>query len=373
MQLKYGKVKTLIRLMILLLFSISLVASAADKHSNFVIFLEWQAPQQTLVESRRLNSNYNLPPDAWIQFDFGTRGPSITVGNNYYALQTSLAPVVYYSSRFIELVHDFTQDNMVVYHFTDGNWTEKPIYQIGQESGTFMSVDTDKEVLLMIHGLFTGDYLAWTDAAKYLSRFRPDLEIYAVDYGTGYPLQQYAAWLETIICQGVPENSKINILAHSQGGLLSRVAIEGNPAVSSRVKRLITLATPHLGVDYGESINSAAIKVDQFIPEIGDLIVSSAFIAELNSLIESLDVEYYFVAGTSKGHLSIYWDILELFSNEELKSIVSDAVVEKDSALGIGLSMDEYRLKFETAEFPVNHNTIMSDSVVLDQILQWLK
>lgn len=44
-----------------------------------------------------------------------------------------------------------------------------------------------------------------------------------------------------------PDDEPIHIVAHSMGGLDSRRLIEVNQVIGSRVKTLITIATPHLG------------------------------------------------------------------------------------------------------------------------------
>lgn len=55
--------------------------------------------------------------------------------------------------------------------------------------------------------------------------------------------------LAAVIDHGVPQGTKVKIIAHSMGGLVSRAAIEKYGA-ANRVSHLATLASPHLGVDY---------------------------------------------------------------------------------------------------------------------------
>lgn len=325
-----------------------------------------------LAKASLMTTNYALhEPDLRVMFGIGTNGLFIQFGSkNYQPEQMSLRPIGQALSKTVEVGYDFFQNNMDLYHFRNGNWTNEPIYSSGDSIQGFLS--NGKDVLLMVHGLFTGNYLEWTEAAAYITQQNPDLDIYAVDYGTGYPLAYLGEWLNQLITQGVDDGQKISILAHSQGGLVARAALELHESSRDKVKCLITLATPHTGVDYGNVVADAANRLLNLIPELSDLMSRTSFLNELNSNISRLNIAYYFIAGTSKGNFASYWELIDKFTAEYFSTIINDGVVEKNSALGVGLDFSNNRLQFATAEFPVDHSEIMSDKRVLDQVLMWL-
>lgn len=311
-------------------------------------------------------------PDTRIGIRIGTKGLFMLLGiNEYYSTYISLEPFSHATSKVVELLQDIRQDEMELYQFKDGSWSMQPIYMTGDLDIDF--IEDHDNILLMVHGIFTGDYLEWTNAAAYLVQHDPSLHIYAVDYGTGYTLEQLGKWLGQIIDKGIGDNTRITILAHSQGGLISRVALELNMTFPKKVQRLITLGTPHEGVYYGTVVTNLAKKIKNIVPELNDLQKTSRFMEKLNHNIEVASIEYYFVAGTDRGRFSGYWNLADKLASEDLVNITNDGVVEKTSALGEGLNLNNKLLKFDYAEFPIDHSAIMHDQKVLAQVLEWLQ
>ncbi len=316
-------------------------------------------------------ANPTKTPDVRISIRIGTNGVFLRLEDEELQYQTSLQPVGNVVFKMVEMGQDFFQDTIRIYQFIDGAWSQEAIYQTGDSETNFLC-QNKQDTILFIHGLFTGDYREWTEAASYLKLHDPSLEIYAVDYGTGFSLADLGRMLDEIIAQGVKQNCQINIIAHSQGGLIARAALELNYASRHKVNTLITLGTPHNGVHYGSTAANAAGKLLNLVPELNDLVRPSHFLNQLNSDIEQLDVNYFFVAGTDRGSFASYWDFANLILKDDLNLIVNDAVVERTSALAEGLNIAEKRPRFERAEFPVDHSKIMSDPDVLAKILKWL-
>lgn len=312
-------------------------------------------------------------PDFRIGVGVGTDGPFIFVGIDraYQYSNFSLEPLGTVIGKTFELGQDFFQESMEVYEYQEDGWTDEAVYTSDFPPYRFMGTRNNR-VILMVHGLFTGEHLEWTEAADLIRSRDSNVEIYAVDYGTGYHLEHLGRILAQIIADCVKEGTEVSIIAHSQGGLISRTALELYNTGRTNVRRLITLATPHLGVYYGTAAVKAADGLIKMIPEISDLMSESEFLETLNSSIKYLDVEYYFAAGIERQVFAPFWDIANQFASIDLSQIVNDGVVERRSALGSGLRFQQYRPVFETTEFAVNHTSIMSDEAVLQQVWDWL-
>jgi hypothetical protein len=118
---------------------------------------------------------------------------------------------------------------------------------------------------------------------------------------TGADLRRSATRLADLLAAvaaaqpGVP----IDVVAHSQGGVVSRLALEQVPPVPAEVRTLVTLGTPHHGanlataltaaeadpaVDLGLSLADGAgvVPVDPHAPAVGQLAETSPLIDQLN-------------------------------------------------------------------------------------------
>ena len=74
---------------------------------------------------------------------------------------------------------------------------------------------------------------------------------YSVSFGEHKDLQQMASYLCELIdevarCNNLQDDEQIDIVAHSMGGIISRLALT-RPETAQRIAHLITLGTPHQG------------------------------------------------------------------------------------------------------------------------------
>lgn len=118
------------------------------------------------------------------------------------------------------------------------------------------------------------------------------------------------------------KGAKVDIVAHSMGGLVARSAIE-NHEVAKYVRSLITLGTPHLGT-MSASV-PFLVDVLGYIKNVKDtdggrdLAYDSNFITELDANSEPSSVSYYYIAGGWPKKLPYGDGIVHLFSALRLK------------------------------------------------------
>ncbi len=115
--------------------------------------------------------------------------------------------------------------------------------------------DDGARPVLFVHGLggHPGNFVAM---ATYF-RLRGRTRLHAVTLPDDAPdggstsLDALAQHLRTVVGEaaqawGLGEEGRIDVVAHSMGGLVARLALE-DPAVAARVATLVTLGTPHAG------------------------------------------------------------------------------------------------------------------------------
>lgn len=113
-------------------------------------------------------------------------------------------------------------------------------------------------------------------------------------------IEEYAKRFSEVIkdikkCTG---SNKVDIIAHSMGGLVARQYIKDGGANS--VNKLIMVGTPNKGVD-SESKIMDYCKIEHPGQECNDMLNNSKFIRDLNSDIPPSNVKIYTIAGTSNG------------------------------------------------------------------------
>lgn len=86
------------------------------------------------------------------------------------------------------------------------------------------------------------------------------------------PIASYATRLERVLSQ---REGPVDVVCHSLGGIILRVALERHPRLRARIRRVVTIATPHHG-------SGAARWLP--IPEARALVPGGAFITALPSL-----------------------------------------------------------------------------------------
>jgi pimeloyl-ACP methyl ester carboxylesterase len=174
-------------------------------------------------------------------------------------------------------------------------------------------LDPARPLVVMIHGLDCGRH-NWAPMAELLGG-----EGYQVAY-FAYPSDQPVADSASMLARHMTElrlkflNGRVDLLAHSMGGLVARAYVEG-PDYRGGVEHLILMAVPNHGSDWAKY--RAALEVSEHyglwkyepgwswtwmitdgMGEAGrDLKPGSQFLSELNSLPRRDGVKYTIVAG----------------------------------------------------------------------------
>jgi len=109
--------------------------------------------------------------------------------------------------------------------------------------------DDNHRPIVMVHGLagHPGNFMALRQYLALKGRTR----VYTINFGSAESLDLMAAMLRDFIATVVERNElgaadQVDILAHSMGGLVTRLAIE-DADTAARIGTVITLATPHSG------------------------------------------------------------------------------------------------------------------------------
>lgn len=125
-----------------------------------------------------------------------------------------------------------------------------------------------KYPILLVHGVFFRDF----DHLNYWGRIPEELEkngatIYYGNHNSAAAVADSAKELESRIISIVNETGceKVNIIAHSKGGLDSRVAIACTQA-GNYIASLTTINTPHRGCEFADYLlNKIPVKIQQSV------------------------------------------------------------------------------------------------------------
>ncbi|MCK6529396.1 alpha/beta fold hydrolase [Myxococcota bacterium] len=118
--------------------------------------------------------------------------------------------------------------------------------------------DDGHRPVVFVHGLGggPGNFLAMRGWFRVMGRGRT----WSVGFGEGggaldlaQALREYLA--EVALACGLAEGQKLDLVAHSMGGLVCRLALS-DPATAARVERLVTLGTPHAGTHAARYANT---------------------------------------------------------------------------------------------------------------------
>jgi len=303
-------------------------------------------------------------------------GVSRTRGNFWDSL--GKATVGFFAIPKIQLTGAVPMD---VWRFDYNQGTNTGVWVRDNGTGSF----TAGKIALLVHGFFAGTHTDFSDLAKHISSAqtvgndsRDAYKVYAVEYPTGYGIGKLGEKLASIINSRTSIGVKIDLLAHSMGGLVARSAIE-NYGADIHVAKLVTMSTPHIGQTtsflFSALVNSKPIFVaggisNPWVPEFDDLSVDSPFLDHLNNGVQ-VDCRYYSAVGIDAnkpepyklGGLNISW-----ISNS-LLMLPNDGMVEEVSS---GCPLGGECAHFDKMEFSLNHDYIKRDSTVFQQIDNWL-
>jgi triacylglycerol lipase len=158
---------------------------------------------------------------------------------------------------------------------------------------------------------------------------------------------QRGAQLAAAILRDAPTGEKVDILAHSMGGLDARHALTNVPGFSTRVATLVTIGTPHRGSPVADAIANPADPLFAHIPEpiAAQLRHNAGALHDLTTAVcqqfdaataDAPGVRYLEVAGNASlaGHELLLFDLAAEIGR--LHGQINDGVVTRTSALRPG-------------------------------------
>jgi pimeloyl-ACP methyl ester carboxylesterase len=263
----------------------------------------------------------------------------------------------------IAIVAHSAGPNLATYRYQNGKW-------IGDEAAW-----PQGRTALLIHGFPMFNTLGTSHndllpLAIHLAAFYPN--IYAVEYPSGFSIVDTAEVLSKIVMGRCSNGAKIDVFAHSMGGIIARTTIElPKLSIVSRVSHLVTMGTPHNGL-----IDIAIIDNDFLTkyPEVKELDPDNYLIKLLNfQLNTKVMCDYYAIVGTDpNGHekylgRGVLGTLLRKF--KEGGHIPYDGLIDADSA---GFNLSGLCHGYKKAELALNHDYIKSDPQVFAQIDKWI-
>jgi pimeloyl-ACP methyl ester carboxylesterase len=233
---------------------------------------------------------------------------------------------------------------------------------------------------LLVHGICgsSADMLALAIHLKSTSNYDG---IYAVDYPLGYHIDTLGTKLASIIGTHTPTGTKIDLLAHSMGGLVSRSAIE-NHGAAAQTARFISMGSPHSGVPGAFLLCLIAYNfLHYYYPEVTDLSPISDFLSRLNSGTK-VNCTYFGAIGTDPTKLTTYFTV-QWLGEYLVRFLIGgsffadvDGMVPAKSA---GYNISNKCQSWTTASFPVSHAYVRGGDQgqqiyadVFTQIDKWL-
>lgn len=231
-------------------------------------------------------------------------------------------------------------------------WTVGPVPKTWQERDLVgQAFSASERNVLVIHGWNSSPS---DDCTSGLTRMLGTAyqNVMAFQYPSAIDIGSNAAWLGKELLDRYPGVS-FDIVAYSEGGLVARKLIEGvfPPGV---VKRLVTIATPHLGIEDVWAL--AGAKLDPTAQALQQMESASGFLFELNLKPNQGATRYYTIAGDgAPGN--------------------TDGVVSIDSAFGRGVisvaDTDRAVLPLLHTAIPF-HAGMPCNEGVYDQLTGWL-
>lgn len=237
---------------------------------------------------------------------------------------------------------------------------------------------TNEKVALLVHGVAFGSHDDLTPLAHHLKTKGYYSEIYAVEYHEGYGIIRLGAKLATYINSKV-QAGKIDIFAHSMGGVVSRSAMElGTGKCYSKVNALVTMSSPHNGqsaafltsmlLNFGKGLGAKLPNLTNCIPEFYDLATGSAFFNTLNASPGHNTCHYRMLVGADANQPNGYWlSSLAGFGVPEavrlpLTDLLNDSLVKDHDGM-VEARSSGYPLGYECASYKsatlrLNHDWI---------------
>lgn len=272
-----------------------------------------------------------------------------------------------------------------VYRYQDG--------QIDWKLDT-ASWSQDKKILLLVHGdpMFGSGKMRLTmnGLAVYFSKERkigdvilPAYDaIYAIEYPKGYTIYETKKAFIELWAQKTcmfSEDQKIDIFAHSLGGLLTRAAIEllNFFPISNKIDHVVMMGTPQNGLKVDE-LDCFKKCFDVLPVEINDLNPDGLFLTVLNSREnkKSVNCDYYSIVGLRSwapeqfGKSLVGGPFAKVVKAIQDKNFpVHDGLISSESA---GFDLKPYCKSFKLITLDLNHEYINNHQLVFDAVDKWM-
>jgi pimeloyl-ACP methyl ester carboxylesterase len=109
--------------------------------------------------------------------------------------------------------------------------------------------DDGHRPIVFVHGL--GGHPGNFSLMKLFFRYHGRSRAYSFSFGSDEPLEEVAARLALLVAElslqnNLSEEHRFDLVAHSMGGIVSRLALE-DPSFAKKIATLVTLGTPHSG------------------------------------------------------------------------------------------------------------------------------
>jgi len=257
---------------------------------------------------------------------------------------------------------------METYQFNGSGWN---VY-----NGNWKETQGER-VALMVHGVWSGTHTDFTPLASHLMSKGYYDEIYAVEYHEGYGINRIGSKLATYISSKVFNGvGKIDVFAHSMGGVVAREAIERPNGAASKVNLLATMSSPHNGQSkallFSIILNGVRriginVSLTDCVPEFADLSAGSPYFSGLNSPTHTNCI-YRSLIGADANQNNKYWPVPLNFFNL-LLAYDHDGMVEVNSS---SYPLSGECASYKSATLRLNHDWIKRSDSSFNIIDGWL-
>ena len=248
------------------------------------------------------------------------------------------------------------------------------------------------KVLLFIHGWTSSPIACWSSFITGLDPLVKEAgytKYLTMGYNTSMPIDKNGELL-SLYLQNKLNGAKVDIVAHSMGGLVARSALE-NYGKADLVQNLITLGTPHKGSPMGiikyalEAFSSAILEENGKLDEYGRFVVK--MYNDGSQGFQDLYTESDFIKGLAKNEApsTYYHPVAAIYSkgnligvgllSRDLQDLMSraDGVVTKESAWGIPASENNGKGVFFMLPGKMPHVTLTESEEVIHHVSTVLK
>ena len=253
-------------------------------------------------------------------------------------------------------------------------------------------ITSKDKVLLFIHGWTSSPIACWSSFITGLAPLVKEAgytKYLTMGYNTSMPIDKNGELL-SLYLQNKLNGAKVDIVAHSMGGLVARSALE-NYGKADLVQNLITLGTPHKGSPMGiikyalEAFSSAILEENGKLDEYGRFVVK--MYNDGSQGFQDLYTESDFIKGLAKNEApsTYYHPVAAIYSKGNLTGVGllsrdlqdlmarADGVVTKESAWGIPASENNGKGVFFMLPGKMPHVTLTESEEVIRHVSTVLK